>query len=370
MWPFKYPYTNFHELNLDWILEEITRNKNSIITLENTINNIDPDAIGNPGVLHVGSETGMYRTINEAIAFAKNYCTPTNRVLIMIHGGTYRETIRLLPNPGIDMIGLSDTTIMCPSEIQYPDGALYTVGSGFFKNITFETTGGGFYALHYEVQGFEDAAENTECIFENCRFIGHNRKGGVGCGGGCNDSLKFINCEIISEGERAGYFHNHPRFDHSKFNLECISCKIEGTYSVVIEYYPANALDMSFKNNTMSGKTLFRNMNNNYSTGYVTGSDKLGNHSSGNTGRALETERTVTASFPAAIMSNYYRVNLPVYGIINKESIAVEEFSENPLPTTLVISPYVLWVEIAYPVPENTGRTSLQAIFHIRPQLN
>lgn len=26
MWPFKYPYTNFHELNLDWILEKIQEN--------------------------------------------------------------------------------------------------------------------------------------------------------------------------------------------------------------------------------------------------------------------------------------------------------------------------------------------------------
>lgn len=25
MWPFKYPYTNFHELNLDWVLEEIKK---------------------------------------------------------------------------------------------------------------------------------------------------------------------------------------------------------------------------------------------------------------------------------------------------------------------------------------------------------
>lgn len=30
MWPFKYPYTNFHELNLDWILEEIQKTRNRI----------------------------------------------------------------------------------------------------------------------------------------------------------------------------------------------------------------------------------------------------------------------------------------------------------------------------------------------------
>lgn len=30
MWPFKYPYTNFHELNLDWLLETVKSNTNRI----------------------------------------------------------------------------------------------------------------------------------------------------------------------------------------------------------------------------------------------------------------------------------------------------------------------------------------------------
>lgn len=30
MWPFKYPYTNFHEINLDWILETVKSNTDRI----------------------------------------------------------------------------------------------------------------------------------------------------------------------------------------------------------------------------------------------------------------------------------------------------------------------------------------------------
>ena len=30
MWPFKYPYTNFHELNLDWVLGIIKSNEERI----------------------------------------------------------------------------------------------------------------------------------------------------------------------------------------------------------------------------------------------------------------------------------------------------------------------------------------------------
>lgn len=35
MWPFKYPYTNFHELNLDWIIEQTQKNSYDITQLKN-----------------------------------------------------------------------------------------------------------------------------------------------------------------------------------------------------------------------------------------------------------------------------------------------------------------------------------------------
>ena len=40
MWPFKYPYTNFHELNLDWILAEIQKIGTQIGYLNNKIDSL------------------------------------------------------------------------------------------------------------------------------------------------------------------------------------------------------------------------------------------------------------------------------------------------------------------------------------------
>ena len=47
MWPFKYPYTNFHELNLDWILQkvkEVDNRVNSLVTSEG--NFVTPEQYG------------------------------------------------------------------------------------------------------------------------------------------------------------------------------------------------------------------------------------------------------------------------------------------------------------------------------------
>lgn len=39
MWPFNYPYTNFHELNLDWILEEIQKSREEVKNISGEIVN-------------------------------------------------------------------------------------------------------------------------------------------------------------------------------------------------------------------------------------------------------------------------------------------------------------------------------------------
>lgn len=43
MWPFKYPYTNFHEINLDWILETVKSNTDRIAENELKIKLIGGD---------------------------------------------------------------------------------------------------------------------------------------------------------------------------------------------------------------------------------------------------------------------------------------------------------------------------------------
>lgn len=43
MWPFKFPYTNFHELNLDWLLEKTKSNEDRISANELKIKQLGGD---------------------------------------------------------------------------------------------------------------------------------------------------------------------------------------------------------------------------------------------------------------------------------------------------------------------------------------
>lgn len=185
-----------------------------------------------PSVITVAKSGGRFHTINEAITFAKGYCSRTNRVTILICSGVYNESIVLTKNPGIDLIGIGMPEIV--SNSSYPNGPANIYGDTYIEGIYFHSTSESAYAFHLD--GSTDTSYGTTVTVVNCKFTSeHEPALGCGCTRGCN--YTFINCEFY--GSDGIYVHNEASANVAKQFFNAIGCKINGLhYAVTIDDAP------------------------------------------------------------------------------------------------------------------------------------
>lgn len=201
---------------------------NKISSTTSALNKLKNDVFDGdtPSVITVAKSGGRFHTINEAISFAKGYCSRNNRVTILICGGVYKESIVLTKNPGIDLIGLGMPEIV--SNDPYPNGAANIYGDTYIEGIFFHSTGENAYALHLD--GSTDTSCGTTVTVVNCKFNSeHNPALGCGCTRGCN--YTFRNCEFY--GSDGIYVHNEASANVAKQFFNAIGCKINGSQHAV-----------------------------------------------------------------------------------------------------------------------------------------
>ena len=199
--------------------------------LHRIYNNTNINDLSN--VLTVGAHGCNYTTINDAIDAAKEYCTPTNRVLIWIMPGVYTEQIKLIPNPGIDFIGYGATV---QGAYTYPDAPLYMVGKGFTCGIEFSNTAAPdtthAYAFHCDAQDLQNLSDGIGYMkFYDCWFISRSHAG-VGIGLGSEQYISFENCFIQNSednGYTGAYMHNYPIADVNYSYIRFKNCEINAT---------------------------------------------------------------------------------------------------------------------------------------------
>lgn len=232
-----------------------------------------------PSVITVAKSGGRFHTINEAIKFAKGYCSKNNRVTILICGGVYNESIVLTKNPGIDLIGIGMPEIV--NSDSYPNGPANIYGDTYIEGIFFHSTSDNGYAFHLD--GSTDTSCGTTVTVVNCKFIAEHQPAlGCGCTRGCN--YTFINCEFY--GSDGIYLHNEASANVAKQFFNAIGCKINGSsHAVAIDDAPklnygatGSPLVLNFANsyttNNINSMILFRlTTTDNY--GYIPG-DKNG----------------------------------------------------------------------------------------------
>lgn len=204
-----------------------------------------------PSVITVAKNGGRFHTINEAITFAKKYCSRYKRVTILICGGSYNESIVLTKNPGIDLVGIGMPEII--SDAPYPNGPAYIYGDTYIEGIYFHSTGKDSYAFHLD--GSTDTSCGTSVYVVNCKFVSDNQPAlGCGCTRGCQ--YTFINC--LFYGSDGIYVHNEASANVDKQQFHAIGCKINGKQHAV-------AIDDAAKLNFgATGSPLVLNFANSY----------------------------------------------------------------------------------------------------------
>ena len=233
-----------------------------------------------PSVITVAKSGGRFHTINEAITFAKGYCSKQNRVTILISSGVYNESIVLTKNPGIDLIGVGMPEIV--SDVAYPNGPANIYGDTYIEGIYFHSTSKTAYAFHLD--GSTDTSCGTTVTVVNCKFVSDNQPAlGCGCTRGCQ--YTFINC--LFYGTDGIYIHNEASANVDKQEFHAIGCKINGKkHAVAIDDAPklnygatGSPLVLNFANSytteNINSMILFR-LTNTEHYGYIPGDTKNG----------------------------------------------------------------------------------------------
>ena len=173
-------------------------------------------------IVTVGAHGCDFTTINAAITYARNFCTPTDRVAIVVNGGTYNEEITLPMNPGIDFFGIGMPRVWYNST--YPNAPLFSTGNFTVQGFFFMMPGSGSsYAFHYEAQN-DLTVTDTSAYIRDCVFYS---SGNACCGIGMGDghSLRFYNCSFYHGNGGSGiYAHNTPQGSNTLESLELYSC--------------------------------------------------------------------------------------------------------------------------------------------------
>lgn len=320
--------TNISKVNInDWvrgiqtyILSQLT---NEINDVNNEINGVKNElkvtnATTNPKYITVGANYCNFTTINDAIAYAKNYCTLSNRITIVIFAGTYNEKIDLVNNPGIDLLGIGMPTIQA-DNVTYPDAPLNFSGSMSIEGIEFINldTNPTTYGIHYEGLQSSDR-EFNKVVIRNCILTSFNSVA-LGCGLGKGDVFECYNTRFASyAGGSAIRVHPYPYDNPNTAALLFIGCAFRsgGSFGIDITNERTNngnpgtsAMSVRFIDCMVDTHNPYikYTIDSNTNYGYIptTGEIFLSTESTGNNVLGLNWEIVNN-------MDRYYRVALPI----------------------------------------------------------
>lgn len=200
MWPFKYPYTNFHELNLDWILEKIqsfaasekqvAENSKDIAQLKRAVNVNGTPAVPYASIKDYGAVgdgvTDDTAALKAAIESNASVFIPAGNYLINGWKFTQNEFGKTLFGEGVR----SRLVMQTP----------FTFDTGFVANMHFQNlffkTGASSTVI--------DCSGASNIVFNACTFFGHGGELVVLAKNTDNHENQLINCMFENDQTGSG----------------------------------------------------------------------------------------------------------------------------------------------------------------------
>lgn len=212
---FEFPHTRTYDSDLGWLIKHVGEHETAIESLQDWESEhktqysklaalVESLELGEMYRMVPVNPNGTCPTIAAAITRAREIIANIGgRVTVLIPEGEYQERIELLPNPGIDFIGIGSVTLS--SGLAWPNSTIYVSGQTKCINMNFYAS--QTYAFHADAQNEPTAGPIS---FIHCTFVSTNAPA-VGLGLGLNWNITFNDCTFANQGTGVAFYaHNYP----------------------------------------------------------------------------------------------------------------------------------------------------------------
>ncbi len=261
---------------------------NASVFAQFDLEQMNRDAKNNKNVVTVSHDgSKMFKSITEAVTYARTIASKTNPITIIVYPGIYNEKI-IIHNSYISIIGTNKQyCIIMNDKGDYDNAPIFASGNFYISNLTIKATHDGTpnfvenrpndykigaYGIHIDDSNYANTDEKIGTV-ENCIiYSAQNQAVGIGMAKNCKYIIR--NCELINDtpdrmyelynrtlktgamGCHRGYFDGNSFYQI----LEVSNCILKVNKGVSIQLGPFNTsstgMEEHFYNNMLWSGTL------------------------------------------------------------------------------------------------------------------
>lgn len=271
-----------------YLSEDFNIAYNASVFAQFDLEQMNRDAKNNKNVVTVSHDgSKMFKSITEAVTYAKTIASKTNPITIIVYPGIYNEKI-IIHNSYISIIGTNKQyCIIMNDKGDYDNAPIFASGNFYISNLTIKATHDGTqnfvenrtddykigaYGIHIDDSNYANTDEKIGTV-ENCIiYSAQNQAIGIGMLKNCKYIIR--NCTLINDTpDRMYELYTRPLktgalgchrgyFDGNSFYqiLEVSNCILKVNKGVSIQLGPfktsSTGLEEHFYNNMLWSGTL------------------------------------------------------------------------------------------------------------------